>query len=328
MDRIPISYQEIMEYFISQSMAGKVNPYNLRSKTITHIEQVTQRPLLCYVTRTDSMMQRIDVPNYINDDDLLTFQDFISENNKYEMDILIISNGGSAESAERIVNLLRSRFRSIRWIVPFNAYSAATLLCLSGDAIIMGPAGTLGPVDPQINGIPARAILRAFEEVRERLKIEGPAALTAYMPLLAKYDLHLLEICKSALELSQELVRKWLSQYMFHCDQNDDRVIQCVEFFSSFDIHKSHGRSIDRKTARDKGLVVTFDEEIVGLPNLLRSLSNQYKWFFDNFPVVKIVENGHGKSTAILLEMQQSSPLTSTPENMRGIPPTSSENLP
>jgi hypothetical protein len=73
------------------------------------------------------------------------------------------------------------------------------------------------------------------------------------MPLLAKYDLHLLEICKSALELSQELVRKWLSQYMFHCDQNDDRVIQCVEFFSS---------------------------------------------------------------------------LTSTPENMRGIPPTSSENLP
>ena len=66
-------------------------------------------------------------------------------------------------------------------------------MCFSGDAILTLPEGTLGPIDPQLNGIPARAILRAFETLEERLAKEGPKALTAYVPLLQKYDLHLLE---------------------------------------------------------------------------------------------------------------------------------------
>jgi hypothetical protein len=69
----------------------------------------------------------------------------------------------------------------------------------------MDTVGTLGPIEPQINGIPARAILRAFETIQKRLHDEGPKGLTAYMPLLSKYDLHILEICKSAQELSEEL---------------------------------------------------------------------------------------------------------------------------
>jgi len=313
MNEVPVSYDDIQKYFQSPSVSGVINPYELRKHTILLIEQITQRPLLCYVARTDGRMHHINVPHYIDDSDLLTLQDFTSETDARHVDILIISNGGSAEASERIVNLLRSRFDSIRWIVPFNAYSAATLLCLSGDAIIMGPAGTLGPVDPQINGIPARAILRAFEEVVERLKTEGPAALPAYMPLLAKYELHLLEICKSALELSRELVQKWLSQYMFRCKPKNKKVVRCVEFFSSFDIHKSHGRSINRESARGMGLSVVFAEDIIGLPELLRSLTNQYKWFFDNFPVIKIIEDGRGRSSGIFLEMQGTAPLVPTP---------------
>jgi hypothetical protein len=37
----------------------------------------------------------------------------------------------------------------------------------------MSGTGTLGPIDPQINGIPARAIRRAFETLEERLAAEG-----------------------------------------------------------------------------------------------------------------------------------------------------------
>ncbi len=133
----------------------------------------------------------------------------------------------------------------------------------------MGSLGTLGPIDPQINGVPARAILRAFENLEGRLKVEGPRALTAYMPLISKYDLHILEICKSAQELSEELSRTWLSQYMLKCAPEDEALAKVVNFFKSYDVHKSHGRSIDRDRAREQGLSqVVNAESTPDLPDL------------------------------------------------------------
>lgn len=305
MDAFPISYSEVEEYLAreAQQGGGSINPYPLRARTIKEIERVTGRRLICYVARTDGRIPP-DAPAFIDEDDLFAFSDLTAPITEPELDILIISNGGSAEAAERIINLLRSRFKTIRWIVPFNAYSAATLLCMAGDEIIMSATGTLGPIDAQINGVPARTILRAFEKVKQILKQEGPDALTAYLPLLAKYSLHLFEICESANELSKELARKWLSTYMFQCPRSDRRVKRCVEFFISYDTHKSHSRSIDRQTARAKGLKIVFDEEIDGLPNLLRSLCNQYKWLFNipNPVVVKLFEDGYDRSAGIYWE--------------------------
>lgn len=305
MDALPVSYAEVEEYFAreAQQNNGNVNPYPLRARTIQKIEEITGRRLICYVARTDGRLPP-NAPAYIDEEDLFAFSDLVANISEPAVDILIISNGGSAEAAERIVNLLRTRFESMRWVVPFNAYSAATLLCMSGDEVIISATGTLGPIDPQINGIPARTILRAFEKVKQTLKEEGPEALTAYLPLLAKYSLHLFEICESANELSKELARKWLSAYMFKCRRSDRRVKRCVEFFISYDTHKSHSRSIDRQTAREKGPKVLYDEEIDGLPDLLRSLCNQYKWVL-NIPspiAIKLYEDGYNHSSGIYWE--------------------------
>ena len=182
----------------------------------------------------------------------------------------------------------------VRFIVPANAYSAATLICFSGDEIVMDLLATLGPIYPQINGVPARAILREFETIENRLKDEGPQALTAYMPLISKYDLHILEICKSAQELSKELARNWLSIYMLKCDEDDPRVTKIVDFFSNYDIHKSHGHSIYRGKTRELELKVINVEEIESLADLVRSLYNQYELWFDKTPLYKVFENAWG----------------------------------
>ena len=249
LSKIPSTYQAITDYF---AKFGQVNPFLLRNETFKRIENATGRPLICYVTKTHHVAA--GVPAYIDDSDLTGFGDLIALVAGDALDVFIVSNGGSAEASERIVRLLRGRFTSIRFLVPSNAYSAATLICFSGDEIVMGSRGTLGPIDPQINGVPARAILRAFENLEGRLKVEGPRALTAYMPLISKYDLHMLEICKSAQELSEELARSWLSTYMLKCPADDASVTKIVDFFKSFDQHKSHGRSIDRERAREQGL--------------------------------------------------------------------------
>lgn len=290
-ETIPSTYQELNDYYVNLKEA---NPFLLRRETFLRIERITKRPLICYVTKTNNLAQGI--PAQIDNSDLTGFGDFIQKAEGDVIDVFIVSNGGSAEASERIVRLLRGRFTNIRFIVPANAYSAATLICFSGDLIVMDPVATLGPIDPQIDGIPARAILRAFETIEKRLKEEGPRALTAYMPLISKYDLHILEICKSAQELSDELARSWLSSYMLKCSLDDPRVTTTVEFFLNYDVHKSHGRSIDRAKARELGLKVLDLEAFEGLAPLVRSLYNQYELFFDRTSFYKVFEDARGIS--------------------------------
>lgn len=53
------------------------------------------------------------------------------------------------------------------------------MLALSGDSITLHPSATVGPIDPQINGTPARSIKRGFDKVREIIKTEGPQVLAS-----------------------------------------------------------------------------------------------------------------------------------------------------
>ncbi len=289
---LPVSYQEISDFF---SRYGEINPFLLRVETFKRIESITGIPLVCYTSKVRNLPQGGKrPPTHIDDGDLTGISDLVHSVNGDAIDVLIISNGGSAEVAERIVRLIRDRFKVVRFIVPSNAYSAATLICFSGDTILMDSLGTLGPIDPQINGIPARAIKRAFEKVEERLKVEGPKALTAYMPLINKYDLHTLEICTSAEDLSEELAKNWLSEYMLKCDPTDQRVTDIVDHFKNYDLHKSHARSIDRRISQTLGIEVEDIEKTEGLLDLTRSLNNQYDIWYDKTPFYKMYENAHG----------------------------------
>ena len=65
------------------------------------------------------------------------------------IDVLLSSCGGSVEGAYMIARSLRRRFGHVRIYVPHLAKSAATLLALAADEIVMGPLGELGPMDVQ-----------------------------------------------------------------------------------------------------------------------------------------------------------------------------------
>lgn len=270
---------------------GEISPYPLRKETLLRIERITGRPVICYVTKTNNLPQDVAVATYIEDGDLSAFSDLVHSTPQKDVDVLLVSNGGLAETAERIVRLLRGSFETVRFIVPANAYSAATLMCFAGDEIIIDLGGTLGPIDPQYGGIPARTILRSFEKIEERLQTEGPRALAAYMPLIEKYDLHLLEMCRSAEELSKELARDFLSNHMFKGDEKADQIAGIVKFFSDYDLHKSHARGVGRDETRERGLKVTNAEDIEGLSDLIRSVYNQYEFLFDRSIIYKIFEN-------------------------------------
>ena len=229
-------------------------------------------------------------------DDVDGFTDLVdSVANRSEVDVLLHSPGGSPEATERIVELLRTRFEKVCFLIPHSAYSAATMLALSGDEIVLHRSASLGPIDPQINGIPARALKRGFEKAKRALQEEGPEALPAYVPLIEKYSLELLEICEDYEQLSRELVTDWLSRYMFKGDETKQELVEkAVSFFSNYDNHRTHSRALTYNKIQDLGISISLADEM--LESLLWEAHILLNDFFNITPFVKIYENSKGVS--------------------------------
>lgn len=64
--------------------------------------------------------------------------------------LYIHSNGGDGVVPWRMVSLIREYAEHFTVLVPHRAFSAATLLALGADRVVMHPMGMLGPIDPTI----------------------------------------------------------------------------------------------------------------------------------------------------------------------------------
>jgi hypothetical protein len=69
------------------------------------------------------------------------------------VDLFIHSNGGSGTVPWRIVSLIRQYTKKLAVLVPHRAFSAATLIALGADEIVMHKMGCLGPIDPSVANI-------------------------------------------------------------------------------------------------------------------------------------------------------------------------------
>lgn len=90
------------------------------------------------------------------------------ENPAKEKDVLLVllSRGGSIEPAYQISKLCKQHSKSHFVVaVPRKAKSAATLIAIGADEIHMGPLGQLGPIDPQLDGLPALSVMQALERI-------------------------------------------------------------------------------------------------------------------------------------------------------------------
>src|SRR6266851_7571 len=68
------------------------------------------------------------------------------------LDVFLYSTGGITMAAFAFVNLIREYADRFSVIAPYKALSAATLICLGADEIVMTPLASLSPVDPSVNG--------------------------------------------------------------------------------------------------------------------------------------------------------------------------------
>lgn len=269
--------------------------FALRKDCYKDIEKHRGRPLLVYGTKFLEGVPQ-GAPNSIDLSDVDGFTDLInSVKSSRAVDVLLHSPGGRPDATERLVGLLRGNFDEVNFLIPHSAYSAATMLALSGNTIVLHPSATLGPIDPQINGIPARSIKRGFEKVKERIAKEGPETLPAYIPLIEKYSLELLELCEDSEKLSKELVSTWLKRYMFGGEKNTaTKIRKAVTYFSNYDKHLLHSRPLPLEKLTKFGLKIEVANN--DLQTLLWEAYIMLNGFFNITQFVKLYESAHGVS--------------------------------
>jgi hypothetical protein len=109
------------------------------------------RLVIAYVTST-----RENQEIQIGDDAVRLIYDHLEANRdatKNGVDLFIHSNGGSGTAPWRIVSLIRQYTKKFAVLVPHHAFSAATLIALGADEIVMHKMGCLGPIDPSVANI-------------------------------------------------------------------------------------------------------------------------------------------------------------------------------
>jgi hypothetical protein len=324
---------------IKQSAASRGNKGpdfdGIRLKYIRALRNLSQRAVIVYASGWLQGGGRSDLDLTMQGGDVHALMEACHKVNERELDLIIHSPGGSPQAAEQIFNYLRTQFDYIRAIVPLQAKSAATMIVLGCDEIVMGRHSELGPIDPQIpipvpggqRLAPAHAILRDFQRAKDEIAA-NVAVLAAWTPILHAYAGGLLEFCTQQIKLSQEIVEGWLKRYMLsHADcgiaepERDRTAASISQYFgseASYDRFRTHSRPVRIEELRNiAGLRIRALEDDDDLQDAVLSIYHVLDFTFGG-PAIKIVENHLG---ARYVRVQQQILIQQPAALRRPIPP-------
>jgi hypothetical protein len=182
-----------------------------------------------------------------------------------QLNLIINGPGGDGTVAEKIIELCRSHCTKFRVVVPNRAKSAATIIALGADEIVMGYCSELGPIDAQVpvvvGGIPRYISVQSFIDSKTSLQEEFHKAVKAkedpraILQQIASLDIPFIDHCGKLMEFSKEVARKYLNAYMFSgvkpAKTRNDMVDVVLKVLSSVGIFKVHGRMINGTAAKN-----------------------------------------------------------------------------
>lgn len=259
-----------------------------RQQLIKTLEEQRGSRIICYITgdREPQLETKIGM------DVFPFFYDLCSRlGSAKKVDIFLYSTGGATMAAWGLVNLLREFFDGFSVLVPFKAYSSATLFCLGANEILMTRAGQLSPVDPTITS-PFNPTLSVGQNAAPQFLPVSVEDVIGYLNLVReeagiKSEGHLAEVVKilssdvrplalgsvyRAKEQIRMLSRKLLE---FHMNpESDKKKIEDIVGYLTRELY-SHDYVITRKEAKDLlGLKIASDSD--GLEQTMMSLFQAY----------------------------------------------------
>lgn len=176
-----------------------------------------------------------------------------SDRKKDKLTVILETGGGFIEVAERIHKVFRHHFQIVEFVIPNFAYSAGTVLALSGDEIYMDYYSVLGPIDPQVTNqdgkmVPGLGYLAKFNDLITKSDISQQEIEF----LIRKFDPAELFSLEQAVAHSKSLIESWLPKYKFKDwdkghDEKKQRASDIATTLGDPEKWKSHSRGIFRE---------------------------------------------------------------------------------
>jgi len=192
-----------------------------------------------------------------------------------QINLLLHSPGGDGTIVEKMVDMCRSHLsgqnRKLRVIVPNIAKSAATVLALGADQILMGYCSELGPIDPQVpivvSGMTQWVSAFAFVEARDKLMDQIADAIKKKEPTvgllqqLAGLDIPFTDEMENQIGFAKKTAITLLDKYMLNpsfpeSNERAKKANEIAEKLLSKQLFPIHGQYIDGATAKKLGLEV------------------------------------------------------------------------
>ncbi len=233
---------------------------------------------------------------------------------QHHLVVMLQTQGGFMETVERMVSVMRTHYKTVSFVVPNYAYSAGTILVLSGDHIYMDYYSVLGPIDPQYLSedrkrlVPGIGYLAKFKELEERINNpddQSPNSNRAELNyLVRKFDPAILFQIEQSIEHGKSLIVKWLPKYKFKhwktTQTNKKRVTPGMRKKRAEDIAKtlgtaekwhSHGRGISMKDLEEDEIGLQIDD--FGKDNKLSEIIRNYHGLCVDYLSTKLGYEGY-----------------------------------
>jgi Serine dehydrogenase proteinase len=146
-------------------------------------------------------------------------EDLHARTGRRTLAVVLTTEGGFIEVVQRIVAVLRHHYERVAFVVPDRAFSAGTILVMSGDAIYMDYYARLGPIDPQVDIgkgqlMPALGYLIQWERLLQKAR-DGSLTPAEAELMISGFDQAELFKFEQARDLSIALLKDWLVRYKF-----------------------------------------------------------------------------------------------------------------
>ncbi len=172
-------------YAVRRAQAIRAIEKSHGSRVITMIHRQERRSIFGF-----------SMPRHIDLEDAQTIIAAIKETPEdMPIDFVLHTPGGLVLAAMQIARAVEAHKAKVTVYVPVYAMSGGTLIALAADEIVLGEFSMLGPIDPQMAGLPAASIVKA----RDLKPIERVSDLTLVLADVAEKALA--QVKQGAVEL-------------------------------------------------------------------------------------------------------------------------------
>ncbi len=207
------------------------------------------------------------------------------------IDLFLYSTGGDTMAPWRLVSMIREYCDKFSVLIPYKAHSAATMIALGADEIVMTDLSELSPIDPSTanvfnpsdpqnpqNKIPISVedVMAYFDLAKSKFGIKSDEDLTKIFNKFVESNPQIHPLALGNVNRTHNLIRRLAERLLkSHKTQiKDDEIENIVDYFT--EKLYSHQYFIGRKEAKEDLGVKTVAEAPTGLAKAMTELYESY----------------------------------------------------